>query len=83
MHEADKSVGEHLIQLQLNKTSKPPLHKVVEGLPCVEIELHHARAELSAHEAEARRMSTIQNSLEALKAHLQLQLRHKSAECER
>ncbi len=28
-------------------------------------------------------MATIHNSLEALKAHLQLQLRHKSAECER
>ncbi|VDD83093.1 unnamed protein product [Mesocestoides corti] len=65
---AEQRVETQLMQAELNKTK---------------IELEQAKAERDAQEAEMRRLLTVQNSLEALKGHLQLQLRHKSAECER
>ncbi|VDL98231.1 unnamed protein product [Schistocephalus solidus] len=47
------------------------------------VELNRAKEELSGCQQEIRRLNSVHSSLESLKGHLQLQLKHRESECSR
>ncbi|KAL7055155.1 hypothetical protein AAHC03_024289 [Spirometra sp. Aus1] len=47
------------------------------------VELNHAKEELSGCQQEIKRLNSVHSSLESLKGHLQLQLKHRESECSR
>ncbi|BHF84110.1 Outer dense fiber [Sparganum proliferum] len=47
------------------------------------VELNRAKEELSSCQQEIKRLNSVHSSLESLKGHLQLQLKHRESECSR